>query len=254
MMRWFSVFFSLWALLFATVAGADGLPGVAQVEADARAAVTNGRITRIEIDGGWKMEREAGYTFANLAKQAIIADKQNADGSRQQFNALAIYQRGAASDPWVFDRLFSYGWKSLDGNSASATVDSVRLHALTLKAMRDNPGGWMPVDPRNVYRVDAFEVVPGSVRTVSDNELVWEIEGQFIVDDTSQSSDPGVKKLRQRIKVEGIQHAQTREWILSKAAEVSSVNLGRQALTRQQKDALPTLADAPFDQLYFGDK
>ena len=36
--------------------------------------------------------------------------------------------------------------------------------------------------------------------------------------------------------------------------EVSSTNLGRQALTRQQKDSLPTLADAPFDQLYFGGK
>ncbi|GMU43672.1 MAG: hypothetical protein IT479_13645 [Xanthomonadales bacterium] len=253
MFRWLATLL-LMCLLQAGSATANNFPTAAQVEADARAAVTNGRVTRVEIDGGWKLERESGYTFANLAKQAIVAEKQNTDGTRQQFNALAIYQRGAAGDPWVFDRLFSYGWKSLDGASASAAMDAATLHALTLKAMRENPGGWMPVDPRNVYRVDAFAVVPGSIREVSDSELVWEIEGEFIVDDTTQSTDPGVKKLRQRIKVEGVQHAQTREWILSKAAEVSSTNLGRQALTREQKASLPTLADAPFDQLYFGDK
>ncbi len=253
MFRWLATLWLL-GLLHVGSATASDFPSAVQVEADARAAVTNGRVTRVEIDGGWKLEREGGYTYANLAKQAIIADKQNADGSRQQFNALVIYQRGAASDPWVFDRLFSYGWKSLDGDTASGAMDAARLHAQTLKAMRDNPGGWMPVDPRNVYRIDAFVVVPGSIRPVSDNELTWEIEGEFIVDDTTQASDPGVKKLRWRIKVEGVQHAQTREWILSKAAEVSSTNLGRQALTRQQKDSLPTLADAPFDQLYFGGK
>ncbi len=253
MYRWFATLL-LVGLLHAGSAKANDFPSGAQVERDARAAVTNGRVTRVEIDGGWKMERESGYTFANLAKQAIVAEKQNPDGSRQQFNALVIYQRGAASDPWTFDRLFSYGWKSLDGASPSAAMDAGRLHALTLQAMRDNPGGWMPVDPRNVYRIDAFVVVPGSIRQLNDNELAWEIEGEFIVDDTTQAADPGVKKLRQRIKLNGIQHAQTREWILSKAGEVSSSNLGRQALTRAQKDALPTLANAPFDQLYFGDK
>jgi len=251
MLRWLTTLMFL-SLLQAGCATASDFPSANQVEKDARAAVTNGQVTRVEIDGGWKLERETGYAFANLAKQAIIAEKQNADGTRQQFNALVIYQRGADSDPWVFDRLFSYGWKSIDGTTANATMDTGRLHALTLNAMRENPGGWMPVDPRNVYRVDAFVVVPGTIQQVSDNELIWEIEGEFIVDDTHQSSDPGVKKLRHRIKVEGIQHPQTREWILSKAAEVSSVNLGRQALTRQQKDSLPTLADAPFDQLYFG--
>lgn len=247
------VFFLL-AGLYAASAVSSNMPSAAQVESDARAAVKNGTLTRIEIDGGWKLERESGYDYANLAKQAIIADKRNADGSEQQFNALVIYQRGAPNDPWIFDRLFAYGWKSLGGNSASARLDAAALHALTLKAMRNSPGGWMPVDPRNVYRVDAFTVVPDSIKTIDDTQLTWEIDGQFIINDTHQSADPGVKKIRQRIKVEGIQHLQTREWILSKAGEGTQTDLGRQALTRAQIDSLPTLADAPFDQLYFGDK
>jgi hypothetical protein len=240
-------------LLSASVLAGD-LPTSAQVESDTRAAVRNGTLTRVEIDGGWKMERESGFDFANLAKQAIIADKRNTDGTEQQFNALVIYQRGAPNDPWRFDRLFSYGWKSLGGNTASAAMDVASLHALTLKAMRSQPGGFMPVDPRNVYRVDAFTVVAGSIKTIDDNQLTWEIEGQFIINDTQQSADPGVKKIRQRIKIEAIQHLQTREWILSKASEGSATDLGRQSLTRAQFDSLPNLADAPFDQLYFGDK
>lgn len=246
--------FVLFSALCGAGAWSNDLPSAARVQSDARAAVKNGTLTRIEIDGGWRLERESGFDHANLAKQAIIADKRNPDGTEQQFNALVIYQRGAPNDPWMFDRLFSYGWKAIGGTTASAALDAGALHALTLKAMRSQPGGFMPVDPRNVYRVDAFTVVADSIRTVDDNQLTWEIEGQFIINDTHQSSDPGVKKIRQRIKIEGIQHLQTREWILSKASEGSATDLGRQSLTRAQFDSLPNLADAPFDQLYFGDK
>ena len=249
-----ALFFFLLLGIWTVPAHADNLPSAAQVERDSRAAVKNGNVIRFEIDGSWKLERESGFDFANLAKQAIIADKQNPDGSKQQFNALAIYQRGAPNDPWRFDRLFSYGFKSLDGDAASGTLDAKALHALTLTAMRASPGSWTPVDPRNVYRIDAFEVVSGSIKQINDTELSWEIEGQYVINDTQQYSDPGVKKIRYRIEVEGIQHLQSKEWILSKAAEIKSTDLGRQSLTRAQFDSLPNLADAPFDQLYFGDK
>lgn len=235
-------------------AHAATLPSATQVEADARAAVKNGTVTRVEIDGGWKQEREAGYTFANVAKQAIIADKQNPDGSRQQFNALVIYNRGAPNDAWQFDRLFSYGFKSLDGDAPSGTIDATQAHALTLAAMRERPGGWMPVDLRLVFRVDAFQIVPGSIQARDDTTLYWEIDANFVVDDSGTGQNPGVKKLKQRLKVEAIQQTMTKQWILTKEAELSSETLNRQALTRAQIDSLPTLATAPFDQLYFGNR
>ncbi len=242
------------ALALSIAAHAATLPANAQVEADARAAVKNGSVTRVEIDGGWKQEREAGYTFANVAKQAIIADKQNPDGSRQQFNALVIYKRGAPNDAWQFDRLFSYGFKSLDGDAPSGTIDAARAHALTLAAMRERPSGWMPVDLRLVFRVDAFQIVPGSIKAQDDTTLYWEIDAHFVVDDSGTGQTPGVKKLKQRLKVEAIQQTMTKQWILSKHAELSSETLNRQALTRPQLDSLPTLATAPFDQLYFGNR
>jgi hypothetical protein len=241
--------------LCATPLRAQDLPTVATVKADATAAVRNGRVTRIEIDGGWKMEREAGFDFANLAKQAIIADKTNADGSQQQFNALVIYQRGAPSDPWRFDRLFSYGWKSIGAGAAGAAgpgMDATQAHALTLTAMRSNPGGWMPVDLRYVLRVDAFQVIDASIQRAGDNEYTWEIRAEFVVNDTSNYAEPIVKNLQQRLKVEAIQHPQTQQWILSKIAELESTSSKSQKLTRAQLESLPTLADAPFDQLYFG--
>lgn len=248
---WFALAAAVGVWLHAGRACADGFPPPAQVQADVRAAVTNGKVTRVEIDGGWKLERESGYTFANVAKQAVIADKINPDGAKMQFNALAIYQRGAANDPWHFDRLFSYGFKSLDGNVPSAKLDAESLHTLTLNAMRANPGGWMPVDPRFVFRVDGFQVLPESITYVSDNELAWQIEGGFVILDSADSGRPGVKKVRVRMKVEGIRHLQSGEWILSKVAEVSSTNVNQQSLTREQLDSLPNLATAPFDQLYF---
>lgn len=242
------------ALALSIAAHAATLPSAAQVDADARAAVKNGSVTRVEIDGGWKQERESGYTFANVAKQAIIADKQNPDGSRQQFNALVIYNRGGPNDAWQFDRLFSYGFKSLDGDAPSGTIDATRAHALTLAAMRERPSGWMPVDLRLVFRVDAFQIVPGSIKAQDDTTLYWEIDANFVVDDSGTGQTPGVKKLKQRLKVEAIQQTMTKQWILSKHAELSSETVNRQALTRPQIDSLPTLATAPFDQLYFGNR
>lgn len=241
--------------LCVTPAWTQELPSAATVKADATAAVRNGRVTRIEIDGSWKMERESGFDFANLAKQAIIADKTNADGSQQQFNALVIYQRGAPSDPWRFDRLFSYGWKSIGAESAAAAgagMNATQAHALTLSAMRSNPGGWMPVDLRYVLRVDAFQVIDSSIQRSGDNEYTWEIRAEFVVNDTSNYAEPMVKNLQQRLKVEAIQHPQTQQWILSKIAELDSSSSKSQKLTRAQLESLPTLADAPFDQLYFG--
>lgn len=248
--------FALIVVVAAACAGsafADDLPSPAQVQADVRRAVDRGQVTQVEIDGSWKLEREAGYAFANVAKQAVIADKVNPDRSRAQFNALVIYQRGAPGDAWRFDRLFSYGFKPLDA-APSTLPDTAFLHELTLKAMRDNPAGWMPVDPRFVFRVDGFRVLPDSIARVSDNEVNWQIEGGFVIDDTQQHSQPAVKKVRVRIKVEGISHRETGEWILSKVAELSRTDLNRQNLTREQIDSLPTLASAPFDQLYFEDR
>lgn len=249
---WFVLMFASLACAYAASTRAVDLPSPAQVQADVRQSVDRGKVTRVEIDGNWKLEREPGYEFANLAKQAVIADKVNPDGSKAQFNALAIYQRGAPSDAWQFDRLFSYGFKQLD--APGQLPDAMRLHELTLKAMRENPGGWMPVDPRFVYRVDGFRVLPDSITRISDSELSWQIEGGFVIDDTQQHSQPAVKKVQVRIKVEGIAHGQTGEWILSKVAELSRTDLNRQTLTRAQIDSLPTLASAPFEQLYFQDR
>lgn len=240
------------ALCAPVLAIAQQLPGSAQVKADVTSAVKNGKLTSIELDGAWKMERERGYNFSNVAKQAVIATKKNADGSEQRFNGFAIYKRGAASDAWVFDRLFSFGFETVGGTSA--TPDDAALHAITLKAMRERPAGFMPVDLRQVYRVDAFKVVPGSAKRRGDNEVTWEIIGEYVVDDTQSSRDPGVKKLREHIKVEGIQHLQTKAWIVSKSGIVRTESLQRQSLTAQQMQSLPTLAQAPFDQLYFGDQ
>lgn len=235
-------------------ARASELPAVDQVEADARKAVKNGQLTRIEIDGPWKLERESGYDFSNLAKRAIIADKTGDDGARQQFNALVIYQRGATGNPWRFDRLFSYGFRSLDGDAPSAGLDETTVQKLLMATMRTEPARFTPVDPRRVFRIDGLRVVPGSLAVVNDHELRFEVDSLFIVDDTTQSTDPGVRKLRFQFGVEALQQRHTGEWILSKTGEIGSTPLERQALTRAQLESLPTLADAPFDQLYFGPK
>lgn len=244
-----ALFLGMFALLYSLSASANNLPGEAKVKADTIKAVTNGKVIKVDLDGGWKLEREAGYNFSNVAKQAVIAVKRNNDGSEQSFNAFVIYKRGAPNDAWQFDRLFSFGFKTV-GGGASKSVDEAKAFEMTLNDMRQEPGKWMPVSAMYVYRIDNLEIVSGSIKVSGDNELEWSIDLDVVIEDSSQT---GLAKVRNRSKVEAIKNPQTGAWIITHGTYYETKKESK-PLTRAQLKNLPNLSTTSFDELYFGKK
>lgn len=245
----FALFLGVFALFYSLSASADNLPGEAKVKADTIKAVTNGKVIKVDLDGGWKLEREAGYRFSNVAKQAVIAVKRNNDGSEQSFNAFVIYKRGAPNDAWQFDRLFSFGWKTV-GGGASKSVDEAKAFEMTLKDVRRQPVAWMPVSPNFVYRIDKLEIVPGSIKVTGDDELEWNIEIDVVSKDFSQT---GLSKVRYQSKVKAYRNPQTGAWHITHGGYFETKKENK-PLTQAQLNNLPTLSTASFEELYFGKK
>lgn len=66
----------------------------------------HGKIATARVQNEWKLEKEAGYTFSNMAKRVVAATTTKENGVFKNIIGLAIYVRGGAGEPWSFSRYF----------------------------------------------------------------------------------------------------------------------------------------------------
>lgn len=66
----------------------------------------HGKIAAANVQNEWKLEREAGYTFSNMAKRVVAATTIKEAGVSKNIIGLAIYVRAGAGESWNFSRYF----------------------------------------------------------------------------------------------------------------------------------------------------
>ncbi|MBK8699179.1 MAG: hypothetical protein IPN29_06400 [Saprospiraceae bacterium] len=111
----------------------QSFPKDAQVLEDVRKY--HGNIATAQLQGEWKLEKEVGYQFSNLAKKVVAATTKSENGVSKSILGLAIYMRGGSNEQWHFSRFFitsteSHGQKLL---TEGEIIDQ------TLAILRSNP-------------------------------------------------------------------------------------------------------------------
>lgn len=66
----------------------------------------HGKIASATVQNDWKLEKEAGYSFSNMAKRVVAGTTIKENGITKKIIGLAIYTRGGQRESWNFSRYF----------------------------------------------------------------------------------------------------------------------------------------------------
>jgi hypothetical protein len=91
-------------ILLPFIVHAQSLPSDTKVLEDVKKY--HGKIATAIVQNDWKLEKEAGYTFSNMAKRVVAATTVKEKGVSKNIIGLAIYVRGGAGEKWNFSRYF----------------------------------------------------------------------------------------------------------------------------------------------------
>jgi len=220
----------------------QNLPTDNQTLADAKKAIKTATVVKAEFTGDWKMEKESGYTFANLAKRPVkMQVKDNTTGKERRFEGLAIYERGAPSDKWMFSRYFTFT-NSIEIIGQQA--DTGLLKSLTLEAMRNNPAEWLG-DISGIYWVYPITLVPGSFRQSSEKEMSWQVTVQM----DRRWDNIYLVHREKTIGVTAYLKMDGKTWTLDPGND-GEREISRKEMKTSQLDKMPTIGSKGFDKLY----
>lgn len=221
---------------------AQGFPTDSRTMVDAKAAIKTATVEKATFTSGWKLERERGFLYDNLAKRAIeMVVKDNSSGDKRSFEGLAIYQRSSAAAPWVFSRFFTYtnSIKMLGGKE-----DTAMLKQLALDGMKANPAEWFG-DTSGIFWVYPIEVVPGSYRKESDRAMSFEVK----FDMELRWDYKYLVHRNQILKIDGYLGQDGKTWTLD-PGNGGQKEIKRQEMKPSDLDAMPNMSKKGFTALY----
>jgi hypothetical protein len=235
--------FGVFMVFIGLHATAQKLPTDAVVMQDTKKAIKTAAVQKAEFTSDWKMERESGYTFANLAKRAVQVEvKEHATGKMKRYEGLAIYSRGSSTDAWLFSRFFTY---TNTIEEIGAGVKTETLLQYTLKGM----GGERPFDwfgeISGVYGVYNVVVIPGSYKKRTDRNQYWEVE--FEVEQRWDYKFLVKRKYKKSVDLYEIQD--TNEWHFV-VGNLGEKQLERKEMQPEQLDKIPSLQKVGFTKIY----
>ena len=82
----------------------------------------HGKIATAAVKNDWKLEKEAGYQFSNMAKRVVSATTVKENGVSKKIIGLAIYTRGGSGESWNFSRFFVNGSEAVGVSPLSEDV------------------------------------------------------------------------------------------------------------------------------------
>lgn len=221
---------------------AQGLPTDSRTMAAVKAAMAAVTVESHEFTSEWKLEREKGYTFSNLAKRAIkMLVRDNKSGQKRSFEGLAIYQRGATNDAWRWSRFFTYE-NSI--KMIGEIENTEELERMTLESMTARPSEYFG-DLTGVYWAFPFKIVPGSFQKRSDRQMSWQVEVKL-----SRRWDHKFLVERQHTKsVDAYLDVDGKTWKYVVGND-DEKELSRQERSPSELDAMPNMQAKGFRALY----
>lgn len=233
--------FSLLCMPF--LAAAQNLPSDATVLADVKKY--HGKIATANVQNEWKLEREAGYTFSNMAKRVVAATTVKEGNAAKNIIGLAIYTRGSAADKWMFSRYFVTSSETT--GLSMLTEDKIKNQLLEL-LRRDpmkvlvsfNEVAW-------VYDISFPEGLKHEVDRTGDLIYKARIDYEFKFID-SYPFEGGLRRFENPMEV--YVRVKDGAYQVATAVVVNRDPVKQTLMSEKQYNALPVLGQKPFDELY----
>lgn len=205
----------------------------------------HGKIATAKVQNEWKLEKETGYTFSNMAKRVVAATTVKENGVNKNIIGLAIYVRGGAGEKWNFSRYFVTSSETL----GLAALTEQQIKDQTLDLLRTNPGRVFVnfKDIAWVYDITFPEGLKSETDRTGDiiYKALVEYEQKFI---SSYPFEGGLRRFKAPLEI----YVRPADGILKVA--VASVGYSESSqetlMTEKQHDALIVLGQKPFDELY----
>jgi len=222
---------------------AQNFPTDAKVLEDVK--TYHGKIATNKVQNEWKLEKEAGYTFSNMAKRVVAATTVKENGVYKNLIGLAIYVRGGAGEKWNFSRYFVTSSETL----GLAALTEQQIKDQTLDLLRTNPGRVFVNfnDIAWVYDITLQEGLKSETDRTGDiiYKAQVEYEQKFI---SSYPFEGGLRRFKAPLEI----YVRPVDGVLKVA--VASVGYSESSqetlMTEKQHDALIVLGQKPFDELY----
>jgi hypothetical protein len=205
----------------------------------------HGKIATAKVQNEWKLEKEAGYNFSNMAKRVVAATTMKENGVNKNLIGLAIYVRGGAGEKWNFSRYFVTSSETL----GLAALTEQQIKDQTLELLRTNPGRVFVnfKDIAWVYDITFPEGLKSETDRTGDiiYKALVEYEQKFI---SSYPFEGGLRRFKAPLEI----YVRPVDGILKVA--VASVGYSESSketlMSEKQHDALIVLGQKPFDELY----
>lgn len=229
---------------------AQSFPTDAKVISDVK--TYHGKIATASVQNDWKLEKEPGYQFANMAKRVVAATTVKENGVSKKIIGLAIYVRGSGGEAWKFSRYFVTGSEVV----GTKTLTSEDLKQQTLDLIRKEPIKVF-VDFKNiswVYDITFPDVSQN--RTDRTGDVIYNgfIEYDKKWNDSEDITLPnypfeaGVRKYKAPVEAYvRLVDGQMKVAVVSIGYDDSPV---KKMLSRKTFESLPSLANTSIDQLF----
>jgi len=239
-MKAFSFFFFL---LLPFIAISQDFPSDAKVLEDVKKYHT--KIATAKVQNEWKLEREAGYNFSNMAKRVVAATTIKENGASKNIIGLAIYVRGGAGEKWNFSRYFVTSSETV----GLGPLTEGQIREQTLDLLRTNPGQVMVnySDIAWVYDI----TLPEGLKSETDRtgDLIYkasiEYEQKFI---SSYPFEGGLRRFKTPLEI----YVRQKDGALKVAVAVLGYSepIKETLMTEKQYNAIPVLGTKTFDALF----
>jgi len=224
-------------------AAAQNFPGETSVLADVKKY--HGKIATATIKGEWKLEREDGYNFSNMAKRVVCATTVKEGGASKNLTGLAIYTRGSAGDKWVFSRYFVTSSET----TGLAMLTEEQLQSQLLDLFRQRATGIFP-QASEVAWVYALSIPNGLAHTTDrTGDLIYTAQIDFEFKFTKSIPFEG-GLFRYQNPLEVYVRVVDGAYKVATAVIINRDPVKETPMTEKAYNALPTLGQKPFDELY----
>lgn len=208
----------------------------------------HGKIASAEVQNDWKLEKETGYNFSNMAKRVVAATTVKENGVSKKIIGLAIYVRGGVGESWNFSRYFVTGSEIV--GSKKLTEEDLKNQTIDLLKKDITKVFWEHKSISWVYDI-SFNLADAHTDRTGDVIYNGFLEYDYIYDDTpSPKSEFEGGIIRYRTKAEAYVRMVDGQM---KVAIVSSSRYGevnRTKINKKQYDSMVTLTAQNFDQLF----
>lgn len=230
-------------LLLPLWAAAQNYPSDAKVIEEVKKY--HGKLATAKVQNEWKQEKEAGYTFNNMAKRVVTATTVKEGNISRNLTGLAIYTRGSAQEAWQFSRYFVTSGEVVGAKSLTATEMREQLIAL----LQNDPTKVL-VDYSDVAWV--YDITfPEEVNFTTDRSgdriytATIEYEYKFIA---SIPFEGGLRRYKNPLEVyvrliDGAYRVAT-------AVVVNKDPINTTLMTEKQYNELPVMGQKPFNELF----